>query len=139
MKQFIAAYEETAQKDEGTPVEDQFVEFEIGQMDKDGNAVNVRTMRAYTPNEGQLTFMLASMGRGQSGQQRFASIINLMLSCLRDEDRDYLEGRLLSRGADRIHPSQIENIFEYLVEEWFGRPTQQPSDSVKSPPSDGTN
>lgn len=99
--------------------------------------VDGRELHAYHPNDGQLAFMLASLGRGQSQDQRFAAIINIMLSCLRDDDRDYLEGRLLDRGKNRLKIEKIEEIFEFLCEEWFARPTQPPSDSAQSPPNDG--
>jgi hypothetical protein len=65
--------------------------------------------------------MLASLGRGQSQDQRFASIINIMLESLREEDAEYLETRLLTRDRKKRLPSEkIEEIFEYLVEQWFG-------------------
>jgi hypothetical protein len=128
VKEFTTAFEEAAQEDEGTSVEEQFVEFKL-----DG-----RVMRAYSPHEGQLTFMMAAMGRGQTQDQRFAAIINIMLSSLRDDDRDYMESRLLTRNPkDRLPMKQVEQIFEHLSEEWFARPTQPPSDSAPSPQSDG--
>ena len=99
-----------------------------------------RTMKSYPPNEGQLVFMMAALGRGQSQEQRFASMVNIMMESLRDSDQDYFEGRLLTRDPkERLPMKQIEAIFEYLVEEWFARPTQPSSDSVSSPPSDGQN
>lgn len=130
MKEFVTAVEESIQEDEGTPVEEQYVEFKLDD----------RVMRAYQPTDGQLTFMLAAMGRGQTSDQRFAAIINIMMESLREEDQDYLESRLLTRDpAKRLPVKQIEAIFEYLTEEWFGRPTQPPSDSAPSPQSDGQN
>jgi hypothetical protein len=130
LKEFITAVEEVLNEDAGTPVEEKYVEFKLDD----------RVMRSYPPNDGQLAFMLAAMGRGQSADGRFAAIINIMLECLRDEDRDYMEGRLLSRDPKKRLPvKQIESIFEYLTEEWFGRPTQPSSDSAPSPQSDGQN
>jgi len=81
--------------------------------------------------------MLATMGRGQTSDGRTASAINLMLESLRDEDKDWFESRLLTRGKDRIPVETITEVFEYLVEEWFARPTQPPSDSAPSPQNDG--
>lgn len=128
MKEFVTAVQEVADADAG--VEETFTEFKV-----DG-----RVLRAYQPTDGQLAFMLAALGRGQSDDQRFAAIINIMLSSMRDADRDYLEGRLLERDArKRLHVQQIEEIFEHLVEEWFARPTQSPSDSASSPQSVGPN
>ena len=90
-----------------------------------------RVMRAYSPNEGQLAFMLAALGRGQTSDQRFAAIVNIMMESLRDEDKDYLESRLITRDRKRRLPlSTIEAIFEHLTEEWFGRPTKPQSDSA---------
>lgn len=130
MKEFTTAVEEVVAEDEGTPVEEQFVAFKV-----DG-----RELRAYPPTDGQLAFMLAALGRGQTADQRFAAIINIMMSSLRDDDQDYLEGRLLSRDPKkRLKIEQVEQIFEYLTEEWFARPTQASSDSAPSPQSDGQN
>lgn len=120
IKEFTTAMEDAVADAEGVETE-KFTEFSI-----DG-----RVLRAYPPTEGQLTFMLASMGRGQTTDQRFAAIINIMMESLRDEDKDYLESRLLTRDPKRrLHVKTIENIFEYLMEEWFARPTQQPSGSA---------
>lgn len=127
MKEFITAVEEIQAEDEGTKPEDQYVAFKV-----DG-----RELHAYPPTDGQLVFMLANLGRGQSQDKRFAAIINIMLSSMRDDDADYLESRLLTRDKnDRLPVQQIEAIFEHLSEEWFGggpgsdRPTQPSSGSV---------
>ena len=108
MKEFITAVENAAQEADG--VEEPFTEFKL-----DG-----RHMKAYKPNEGQLTFMMAAMGRGQTTQQRYGAIINIMMASLRDDDADYFENRLLSRDPKEcLKIKQIEPIFEYLTEEWF--------------------
>lgn len=130
MREFTTAFEEINAEDEGTPVEEQYVPFKV-----DG-----RELHAYPPTDGQLAFMLAALGRGQTNETRFAAIINIMLASLRDEDADYLESRLLTRDpAKRLPMKQIEAIFEHLTEEWFARPTQPPSDSAGSPQNDGQN
>lgn len=107
------------------------------QRDDDGQIIATkvvdRVLHAYQPTEGQLIFLLASLGRGQSQDARFASIINIMLESLRDSDAEYLEGRLLTRDRKkRLPPEQIEQIFEYLVEQWFGgKVTLPPSGSAR--------
>lgn len=89
---------------------DRFIEFKLDD----------RVMRAYWPTEGQLAFMLAALGKGQTKEQRFAAILNIMFEALRGDDRDYLEGRMLTRDKSRRVPmNQIEGIFEYLASEWF--------------------
>lgn len=130
MKEFSTATEEVALEADGTPVEEQAIEFKVDD----------RVLHAYQPTEGQLTFMLAALGRGQTSDQRFAAIINIMMSALREDDQDYFEGRLLNRDPKkRLSIKTVEAIFEFLMEEWFARPTQSPSDSAQSPPSDGQN
>ena len=58
---FSTAVEETLGEElDGKTVEEQYVEFEI-----DG-----RTLRAFHPTPGQLVFMLAAMGHGQSAESR---------------------------------------------------------------------
>lgn len=140
MKEFITAVEDIVSEDEReskiaalieqgktreeaeAEVDDEnFVEFKI-----DG-----RVLRAYQPTDGQLAFMLAALGRGQTQDSRFAAILNIMFESLREEDKDYLESRLLSRDPKKRLPmKQIEEIFEYITSEWFARPTQSPSDSA---------
>lgn len=147
IKEFVTAFEESFDEDErevrietlikqGKTREeaekevDQYIEFKVDD----------RILRAYPPHEGQLVFMMANLGRGQSNENRFAAIINVMMASLRDEDADYLEGRLLERDPKkRLKPKDIEGIFEYLAGEWFGTPTQPPSDSAGPPQIDGPN
>lgn len=149
MKEFISAVEDVEAEDareakivalveEGRTREE--AEHEVDDEQYVEFKVDDRVLRAYQPTDGQLAFMLAALGRGQSADQRFAAIINIMLASLRGEDQDYLEGRLLARGRkERLPIKQVEQIFEYLTEEWFARPTQPPSDSVPSLPSGGQN
>jgi hypothetical protein len=68
MKEFLTAVEETERGED-----EAYVEFKLDD----------RVMRAYQPTEGQLAFMLAAMGRGQSDESRFASIVNIMMESLR--------------------------------------------------------
>lgn len=139
MKEFEAAVEDIAYDDErearivalvaegktrqeAEAETEPFIEFKLGG----------RVMKAYQPTDGQLTFMLAALGRGQSDDGRFASILNIMFECLDPADKDYIEGRLLSRDPKkRLSVKKIEEIFEYLVGEWFARPTQPASTSAR--------
>lgn len=123
VKKFITAVEDMEGDDERGPG----IEYDL-----DG-----RTMTAYRPHEGQLTFMLAALGRGQTDDQRYAAIVNLMMKAHRGADADHLEDRLISNDRKtRLRLKQLEEIFEYLVEEWFADPTQSPSDSAESESSD---
>ena len=144
MKEFITAVEDVIAEDEReekikalmsreeNPLTREDAEAEVDGTKYTEFKIDDRVMRAYQPHEGQLTFMLAALGRGQTQDQRFSAILNIMFESLRDDDRDYLESRLLTRDSKkRIPMKQIEAIFEYLMEEWFARPTQQSSDSAR--------
>lgn len=93
--------------------------------------VDGRVLKAYKPEPGQLAFMMASMGRGQTADGRFAAIINIMLECLRPGDKDYLESRLATRDKKkRLDLKVLEGIFEYLTEEWFRDESSEGSEAV---------
>lgn len=150
MKEFVTAFEDVVAEDEYEAKVKELVEQgktrEEAEEAVDSTEgivtfkIDDHVLKAYPPHEGQLTFMLAALGRGQSQDQRFAAIINIMMESLRAEDQDYFERRLLTRDRkDRLPMKQVEAIFEYLMEQWFARPTQPPSDSASSPPSDGPN
>lgn len=91
--------------DRGEPIE-----FKIGE----------RVLKAYKPDETQLIFLLASLGRGQSKESRMASIVNVMLESLAGDDKDWFEERLLtSDRSKKVPPALLEQVFEYLTSEWF--------------------
>lgn len=94
-------------------------------VDEKGNEIIVseHLFTAEEPNEGQLTFLLASMGRGMTGSQRVAAVVNFLDAVLDDESADYLNSRLLSRN-DPFPPEGIEKIFGHFAAKWFGRPTK---------------
>jgi hypothetical protein len=140
MKEFVTAYEDVVAEDERETKIKALVESgktraeaeaEVEDDDYIEFKIDDRVMRAYTPTEGQLAFMLAALGRGQTQDSRFAAILNIMFESLRGDDKDYLENRLLSRDPKkRLSMKMIESIFEHITSEWFARPTQSPSDSV---------
>jgi hypothetical protein len=153
MKEFITAVEEVVYDDEREKKIKALIEEGKTRDEAVGDTepyiafkIDGRELRSFMPNDGQLAFMLAALGRGQTQENRFAAIINIMLSSLRDEDADYFEGRLLEKDPKkRIPVQQVEAVFEYLAGEWFGggedsdRPTQPSSGSASSQPSDGQN
>lgn len=111
----LLAAGKTRSEAEAETEEDSFIEFKL-----DG-----RTLKAYTPTPGQLAFLLANMGRGQTKDGRFASVMNVMLESLDEDDQEYLESRLLTRRRGKMMDlKKLEEIFEHLVEEWFATPTQ---------------
>lgn len=149
MKEFITAVEEIEAEDEYGDKVRALIESGKSREEAETEADNQfgvisfkmdgRVMKAFPPNDGQLAFMLAALGRGQTDESRMGSVLNIMLSSLRQQDADYIENRLLAQGRNRLRIKTLEPIFEHLMEEWFARPTQPSSDSASSPPSDGQN
>jgi len=129
MKKFVTAISDAeAEEDRGPGI--------VYELDE-RNEKNKNPMTAYKPHEGQLTFMLAALGRGQTDDQRYAAIVNIMMAAHKGEDKDYLEMRLLENDPKkRLRLKQLEEIFEYLIEEWFADPTQESSGSAESEQSD---
>lgn len=136
MKEFIVAVEEEELEEESGVVEFTLIDKVQDGTDDEGKPKykdSKRVLKAHPPTTGQMAFLLAATGRGQTNEMRFAGIINIMLSSLDEGDADYLEGRLLTRDPKRkLGMKQIESIFEYLTEEWFGHPTEESSDSAGS-------
>ena len=117
MKEFTTAVkrhiEEAPETDTNEPTKrtGPYVEFKMDD----------RVMKAYRPNEAQLTFIMAAMGRGQSTQERYGNIVNIMMESLDSEDKDYFESRLLTGDPKQTLSIEedIQPIFAYLTEEWF--------------------
>jgi len=106
MKEFVTAIEEvTEPQDE--------MKFSL-----DGHA-----MVAYKPTEGQLAMLMSSIGRHTSDSTKIAGIIDFFVAVLDKSSSDYVVERLLSR-EDPLGIPQVQDIMEWMVEEWTGRPTK---------------
>lgn len=98
--------------------------------------IDDREITAYQPQDGQLAMLLASIGRGSSETDKIAGAINFFVAILSEPDAAYVETRLFDR-KDQFGLAQIEEVMEWLVEQWSGRPTQSLSVSTPSPESTG--
>lgn len=92
--------------------------------------------RAFRPKDGQLAVLMATTGRHSSSNEQVAGIINFFCAVLDDESQSYVISRLLDR-KDSFGVEQVQDIMEWMIEEWSGRPTVSPSVSTPSPPSGG--
>lgn len=135
MKQFTTAVEEILTEEEreakikaliAAGKSEREAEVEVGDADTYTEfMLDDRLIKAYTPTPAQLAFLLASMGRGQTKDRKFAGVMNVIMQSLDEDDQEHLENRLLSRKrGERLELEDLEKIFEYLVEEWFATPTQ---------------
>jgi hypothetical protein len=79
-----------------------------------------RVIKSYQPLPAQLAFLMASMGRGQTNDARFAAIVNIMLESLKGDDKDWFESLLITGDPKKsVDLPVLEEVFAYLTEEWF--------------------
>lgn len=93
-------------------------------------------LTAYYPSDGQLAILAASVGRHSSVHNQVAGIIDFFVEVMDDFSHSYLRDRLLDR-EDPFGLEEVESIMAWMMEEWTGRPTQQPSVSTPSRRSGG--
>lgn len=127
MKEFVVALEQEVESEN----EDGGIPFVIK-----GPGKEKRTLVAQYPGEGQIVMLMAANGRRSGVTDRVAGIIDFFMGVLDEADFHYIEQRLMDR-TDPFGAAEIEAIMRYLVEEWGGRPTKQPSDFASSQKSTG--
>lgn len=93
-------------------------------------------IKAFRPSESQFILFMAAVGMGSTGTDGVAGVVNFLLSTLDAPSKSYIAGRLLDRD-DPFGMDELQEIMEYLVEEWSGRPTESPSGSASSQPAGG--
>lgn len=130
MKEFETALAAASQEEDTASLD--FVVVEITEAE-DGSEQRVKVIcHAYPPSEGQVLLLLAdAVGRNRGTQDKIAAIVDFMVDVLDKESHDYIVGRLLDR-RDPFGVAQIEPIVMWMIEEWGGRPTKQPSDFAPS-------
>lgn len=121
MKQFI-----TAAKEAAPDVDADTLEFEV-----DGVLCH-----AYKPQDGQLAILLASGSKHSPTEEMVAGFINFFCAVLDDDSQSYVVGKLLDR-RDPFGIDEVQQITNWMMEEWGGHPTQSPSDSASSPQTGG--
>lgn len=118
IKEFTTA---VAQAEKAEGAEDEGIEFDVDGV----------MCKCYHPGDGQLAYLMASMGRHTSTQERVAGVVNFFVAVLDADSQQYVIGRLLDRG-DPFGITEVQQIMEWMVEEWAGRPTKSPSGSTPS-------
>lgn len=122
MKQFVTAAKSHEESDKvGAPVE---------------ITLDDRKLTFMAP-EGKTFLMLMSIyAEIDSGNHLLAlgSQINLIFNLLEGDDRAYMRRRMFD-PRDDLGEEELLQIFRYLMEEWSGNPTDEPSgsDSPQSP------
>jgi hypothetical protein len=93
--------------------------------------IDGQTVSAYRPTDGQIAVLMASLGRHTAESTKVAGVIDFFVATLDDESYNYVVNRLLSRD-DPLDLEPIQEVIEWLIEEWSGRPTPKPSGSTRS-------
>lgn len=94
-------------------------------------AVDGETLHARRPKDGQLAVLMTAASRHMPDNMRIATLIDFFVNVLDIESHHYVVGRLLD-GDDEFGLEEVQDIMEWMVEEWTGRPTQPPSVSTQS-------
>lgn len=121
MREFVTAV--AAQEDES---QQGWIDFKVDGV----------VCRARRPSPGQVAYLLASMHKRAPLEQQIAGAINFCMAIMDHDSASYLSDKLLD-PEDPFEIPQIQDIIEYLVEEWSGRPTEQSSDSSSSQEAPG--
>lgn len=129
MREFVtAAKKEVAQVTDRPDV----VQFKMKRDPEDEGT----EITAYRPDEAQFTVFIAAIGMGSTGTDGIAGIVNFLLSVVDQSSKSYLTSRLLDR-EDPFSITDLQEIMEYLIEEWSGRPSESSSDSAPSQQTGG--
>lgn len=98
-----------------------------------------REITVHEPTQGQFAIFMATMGKGSSDGDHIGGVINFFCDLLTDNDRLYIETRLMDRDDvfSKKGVEKIQGYIEDLVEAWSGRPTKLFFASTPSPKNDG--
>lgn len=86
---------------------------------------------AHTPKDGQFAVLMATTSKHASVQEQIAGFTNFFVAVLDDESHSYVVNKLLDTN-DPFGLDEMQEIMEWMGEQWAGRPTQPPSGSTRS-------
>lgn len=96
------------------------------------------TFTAHPPTQEQVLFIVAAQADGRDMASRAAAIIDFLDAIIADDDERHLFRKRLMDPKDSLDFGKVEEIIEWLVEQWSGdRPTKPSSDSRSSRGSTG--
>lgn len=119
---------------ESDPDEDDFITFDF----PDSNYDEGRSpeFKAYRPLPSQFAIAVSATGPRRDVATKLAGVIDFMVEVLDDEGQAYITNRLMDR-KDPFGLEELEQIMEWMIEEWTARPTERPSGSTRSASSVG--
>lgn len=88
-----------------------------------------REVHFYEPSAGQLAIM-STLSSNSKDREGIRTLISFFFSVMDEETRDYFYDRLMDRNDsfDIDTDGGVLDLFEYMMEEWSGKATKQPSD-----------
>lgn len=88
-----------------------------------------REVHFYEPSPGQLAIM-STLSSNSKDREGIRTLISFFFSVMDEETRDYFYDRLMDRNDsfDIDADGGVLDLFEYMMEEWSGKATKQPSD-----------
>lgn len=107
-------------------------EFDINERDDDDRIV--RTVKCWfrEPDTGEIVMLLTdTQGRRANLSQRLAALVDFMTEVLDEPSQEYVVQRMLD-PKDAFGLEDLTPILEWMIEEFGGRPTRQPSDYLPS-------
>lgn len=89
-----------------------------------------REVTFYQPGSGQLAVMATISTSGTKDAESARTILTFFFSVMGDETREYFQDRLMDRKDNFELETEggVLDIFEFLMEEWSGKASKQPSD-----------
>jgi hypothetical protein len=91
--------------------------------------------KATRPTPAQVAYLTAALHKRAAIETQIAGAINFCMAIMDNDTSAYLSDKLLD-SADPFDLENLQEIIQWLMEEWAGRPTQPSSDS--SPTEDGS-
>lgn len=107
--------------------------------------VDDRECRYRRPLPGEGVALTTAMASHIPTWQKFSATVEIVFAVIRDEDREYLQHRMLdtsdpfSRLAPRflLGTDETDGLVHDMLEHWSGRPTEPSSSSSGSPRTTG--
>jgi hypothetical protein len=95
--------------------------------------------KAERPTDGQIAVLMATTNAKHLTEgEMVAGIINFFASTLDDQTHNYITNKLLDR-KDPFGLLEVQDIIQWMMEEWSARPTKSSPASTQSQRSDGPN
>jgi hypothetical protein len=113
-------------------------ELEKGEEPDKGYSFKVdgKELKFFKPTESQFAIYVAQTGRHSSIPDKIAGVIDFFINVMDRPSHEHLVARLMDR-EDPFGLDQVEEIIQWMIEEWSGNPTEQSSDSTPSRQSTG--